>query len=365
MSALADSRSPDPEVRYRAAMALGDQPGEASEQRLVELLSDDGVVEVEPADFMRDEPVYGYVAHVAMQSLVQLRAWRTLLDAVPRVDASTARSCLHHVISAGAELATWSDEELARLIERAVEHGLPGPTIGDACAERDLAPRARGLAPEAFWRLRLVDHPIPSKRAAALARLATLVEDRAAFALEVVELLRSPDETMRKTAAGVLARLPPVLPDAVVHALATSELVRTLDDLLGALARHGAPAAALVPLCLEMLQQPRLGDHVVTIATDLENRRWRRAAQALVALGPAAAAARPILVERLLASDETMSIQGSFRGRLFDALGGVEQARAEVEPAIAAALASGDARRVRIATEVARWLAPAQGARTS
>jgi hypothetical protein len=75
-----------------------------------------------------------------------------------------------------------------------------------------------------------------------------------------------------------------------------------------------------------------------------------------VALGPAAASARPALLQRLLSIDETMSLQGSMRKWLIHALGGRTGVLAELEPGIETLERSGEPRQVKRAEELRRWL---------
>jgi hypothetical protein len=354
--ALARSRSTDALVRLQATHELASIEGAEAETRLAELMLDETEVETEPADFMREEPVTEVIANAAYSGLLHRRAYRTLLAWAPRAPGWLARNCAYSVATAGMQLLDFSDAELETMVALAVEQKLDPYTLAVAKFEQAFIPRARSLPPEALWHARLTEHPRPEARAAALVQLAKFTIDPVTFVPEVIHALQTGDAPMKKAAAQALGLLPKSLPEDVVAMLAASDAVREVDGLLKVLTRYDAAAPALTRLCLEMLQQRKIGDYVVTIAELRDDRRYRLAAEALVALGSAAASARPVLLERLLTIDETMSLQGSLRKWLIHALGGRKGLLAELEPGIETLERSGEPRRVKRAEELRRWL---------
>lgn len=131
------------------------------------------------------------------------------------------------------------------------------------------------------------------------------------------------------------------------------------------LAKYGADAAALVPLCLEMLQHEKIGDYVPWMPQgSLDDRRWRLASESLVLLGEAAASAREALVERLLATNEQASLLGSLRSRLLDALGDPARLLAEIEPRLDQLAASADVVEANRGRQIRQHLESRLGRRT-
>lgn len=262
--------------RYQLACSLRD-PSPASVRQLVELLVDDARCVLHEAPAPYDvEPTYGRVAEAAHDSLVAMLpvALPWVVDALPSTTPDQARALLA-VIDAAPIAQRMALPDDAHAIIAAAAERVDEQHASAARFERDLA--RRGIAdPEAFWRAWLAH---PTRAFAALYDLEKLADDKAAFALELARA--TDDPRLRMTAAFLLARMPPLLPADVVQRLAASSLPREHDEIVPALARHGAAAAALVPLCIEMLENEPLGDDE---SWNRRHLRWDRATEALVAL---------------------------------------------------------------------------------
>jgi len=290
------TRGVDVFERYELARALRDQPSIASVRSLVELLVDDGRCVLHEAPAPYDvETTYGHVAEEARGSLVAMLpvALPWIVEVLPAASVEQTRELLGVIDSANiAHRIALPDDAHATIVaaaERVDEEGASAARF-----ERDVARQVRAgeLAdPERFWR-RWLAHP--TRAFAALYELEKLVPDKAAFALELARA--TDDPRLRSTAAYLLARLPPLLPPDVVQRLAASTLPREHDILVPMLARHGAPAAALMPLCLEMLENEPLADDESWNSRHL---RWDRATTALVALIDVV---DPVVLEPLLAA---------------------------------------------------------------
>jgi hypothetical protein len=267
--------------RYELARSLRSQPSLASVRRLVELLVDDGrcLIHEAPAPYAV-EPQYGNVDQEARESLVAMLpvAVPWIVELLPAASVEQASALLRVIDRLDiAQRIALPDEVHAAFVAAAerVDEGRASAVR----FERDFARRVRAgeLAdPERYWRAWLA-HPVHASTA--LYELEKLVSDKTAFALELARA--TDDPRLDFTAAYIRARLPPVLPPDVVQRLAASTLPRHHHDLAVMLARHGAPAAALVPLCLELLGNEPLADGESQNSRDV---RWNVATTALVAL---------------------------------------------------------------------------------
>lgn len=286
----------DPFERYELARSLRDQPSLASVRRLAELLVDDGRFVINEAPAPYDvETTYGYVAEGARESLTAMlpAALPWIVELLPMVRIEQVRALLG--VLDGVDIARrmkLPDDAHATIVVAALR--VDEVRASAARFERELASRVRAgelAEPELFWRAWLAH---PTRGFSALYELEKLVPDKAAFALELAGA--TDDLRLRSTAAFLLAPLPPLLPPDVVRRLAASALPREHDVLVPMLARHGAPAAALVPLCIELLANEPLSDDESWNGRHL---RWDRATTALVALIDVV---DPISLERLLAA---------------------------------------------------------------
>lgn len=342
----------DVRERYALARSLAETPGKASAKRLIALLHDeesyfldDGV-----ALFDRDptEVFVWEAARDSLASMVQV-AWPDIVEELERI----------RVRSAGLDVAPPDDDRAARRLLGILEalspeqrSALPWSahqSIVGVIAELGLREFAETAAwesdhaggdpaQEAFWRTRLGEHPDSLEREHALLQLTQVAADKAGLVQELVQQLEG-------GAGGTIVRAMDRLPlsPEVVRRLASSDLPRKHSALVKVLAKYGADAAALVPLCLEMLQHEKIGDYVPWMPQgSLDDRRWRLASESLVLLGDAAASAREALVERLLATNEQASLLGSLRSRLLDALGDPARLLAEIEPRLDQLEASAD-----------------------
>jgi hypothetical protein len=337
------------EARYRRAEQLGDVPTEDAARELIAMLADDGEVMIDEGCSVYDvEPTYAHVASAARDSLAKITrvVWPVLVEALPTATPSIAYTLL------GLFRHVTPEERVAlpaAVLDRLAEHDRAWAW------ERDFARRvhARELAtPAAFWRARLA-HPTSDERERALRTLVDIAHDKAALAREVAGWLDTDAPVPRMALFGALHRLP--LPPALVRELAASRHARAHVELAWLLAHHGEPAASLVPVLADMLDFDEPARWMP--ASELENRRWKLAVEALAKLGPLAAAARPVLVDRLLARSETASLLGSLRSRLLDALGDPEALLAEIEPRLRQLEASTNVVEKNRAAEIRRWIA--------
>jgi hypothetical protein len=267
--------------RYELARSLQGQPSIDSVRKLVELVVDDGRFVINEAPAPYDvETTYGYVSQAAYDSLVAMlpAALPSLFELLPTASTEHVRAMLRLIDGVDvAQRMSLADDAHATIV--AAAERVDPAWASAARFERDIAGavRAGELAdPERFWRAWLAH---PTRGFAALYELEKLVLDKTSFALELARA--TDDPRLRFTAASVLARFPPVLPPDVVQRLAASTLPREHDLLIPMLARHGAPAAALVPLCLERLQNEPLAEDESWNSRHL---RWDRATTGLVAL---------------------------------------------------------------------------------
>lgn len=282
--------------RYGLARALRDDPSFASVQRLVGLLVDDGRFVAHEAPAPYDvETTYGHVAEAAHESLVAMLpgALPWIVESLPAASMKQVAALLGVIDGVDiAQRMTLTDDAHATIV--AAAERVDETRASAARFERDVARRVRAgeLADrESYWRAWLAH---PTRAFAALYELEKLAPDKAAFALELARA--TDDPRLRSTAAVLLAQLPPLLPPDVVQRLAASTLPREHHVLVPMLARHGAPAAALVPLCLELLENEPLADDESWNSRHL---RWDRATTALVALIDVV---DPVLLEPLLAA---------------------------------------------------------------
>jgi len=323
----------DARARYAAAEALANEPSAEAARRLVEMLTDDGSYELDDGIALFDrDPTTVCVYEAARDSLAKMPAiaWPAILAALPTATEGAAGR-MFYVLDrlTGEQRAALPPEAHDAIVEQTRKRR-PDMLAG-ATWERDFARRAHELPDaETFWRARTV-HPNGAERVAAYRRLAQVVTDHAAFVRELVDLLIEHPSAMWLVVE-LFDQLPPSLPPADVRALAASELPREHPILLPVLARYGEPAAAIIPICLDLLQQRRLGDGVDWIANEGDRKRWLPASRALAQLGDVAAPVRAQLVERFLSIDETMSLHGSLMCFVMDALGG-DRARLEAETA--------------------------------
>ena len=336
------AREVDARDRYMRAQALGTQPNDASVQELIAMLSDDGSYELDDGcAFFERDPTVLYVSEAARESLVGIaqRAWPLIVDALPGATATNVAALIEAIDHLSPEqraaLPPSAHDAIVSAVERfAYECHRFSKT---AAWERAFAQRVQSgeLAEhEAFWRARMSEHPLSDARDHALLRLVRIATDKDALARELVGWLESdkyPWYPMSwDTVIGALHELQ--LPPDLVQRLATSSLPRKHQSLVIVLARYPEAATALVPVCVDMLQHKKIGDYTPWMPeSPLDERRWRIAADALVAFGPHAASVRPVLVERLLATNEQMSLMGSLRSRLLDVLGDPVALLAEIE----------------------------------
>jgi hypothetical protein len=282
--------------RYELARSLRDQPSLASVRQLAELLVDDGRFVLHEAPAPYDvETTYGHVADAARESLVAMLpvVLASIPELLPAVSIEQVRALLGVIDGVDiAQRMTLPDDAHAAIV--AAAERVDDARASAARFERDFARRVRAneLAdPESYWRAWLAH---PTRAFAALYDLEKLVPDKAAFSLELARA--TDDPRLRSTAAYLLSRLPPLLPPDVVKRLAASTLPREHDVLVPMLARHGVAAAALVPLCLELLDNKPLGDDESWNSRHLQ---WDRATTALVALIDVV---DPVALEPLLAA---------------------------------------------------------------
>lgn len=329
----------DAEARYARAQALASQPSEQAARELIAMLDDDEPVMIDEGFSVYDvEPTYAPVSSAARAALAQIAhaGWPVIVEALR--GPAHASALLH-------ALARLAPEQRAALPPAAFDvivDKATGAERAEWAWERELAARAGELGAEAFWWARVDGHPSEHHREHALRRFAEITPDQGALVRELVAWLERPRAPFSVDAILAALRTLP-LPATVVRALAGSDLVRRHPVLAGVLAPYGEPAAAIVPVCVDLLQHDKIGDYVPwTPQSPLDDRRWRLASEALIALGEHAAPARPVLVDRLLATNEQMSLQGSLRRRLVDALGDSGALLAALGPRIDALAASDD-----------------------
>ena len=318
----------NPEARYRRAQELGDVPTEDAARELIAMLDDTGEVMIDEGCSVYDvEPTYAHVASAARESLAKLArvVWPVFVEMLPGASPEVAR------VLRGLLRGLTPEERVA----------LPPALLDDLAAdavsqrewtwERDFALRVRRreiATPEAFWRARLDGHPEEGERVRALGKLVEIAADKAALAREVFGWLEVGAPVGRMTAHQALQRLS--LPDDVARAL-VPVFVAMLD--------YGAPDRWMPE-------------------SELESRWWPVAVAGLAHVGPAhAAAVRPVLVERLLARNEMMSLLGSLRSRLLDALGDPQALLAEIEPRLQQLEASENVVERNRAAEIRRYSA--------
>lgn len=344
----------DARGRYAHAEALGRAPSEEAASQLVEMLGDDGAYDLDDGIALFDrEPTTVYVHEAAVAALAAMPAFagRAIAAALPAATEPTVRRMFDVLDRLAGDHWAALPIEAHDVFVAQTERWRPR-RLAAATWERDFARRAPELADaEAFWRAR-TRHCDGQQRVDAYRRLAQVVTDHAAFVRELVDLLIE-HESATWLVAELFAQLPPTLPPSDVRALAASGLPRAHPILLPVLARYGEPAADIIPICLELLQQRRLGDDVDWIANESDGRRWKPATQALRQLGDVAAPVRPILIERLLATNEVMSLHGSLISALCDALGDWQQLEAELAPRLQALREGGPVERRR-AEEIQR-----------
>ena len=343
----------DARARYAAAEALANEPTPEAARRLVEMLADDGSYELDDGIALFDrDPTTVYVHDAALASLATMPsiAWPAIIAALPSATEATGRRMFHALDKLPAEERAALPAEAHDVIVEQARRLWPERHAG-AAWEREFATRDFADA-EAFWRARTL-HPSGNAKVEAYRRLAKVVADHAAFVRELVDLLIE-HPTATWLVAELFDQLPPSLPATDVQALAASDLPRQHPILLPVLARYGASAAGIIPTCLALLQQRRLGDGVDWIANEDDRKRWLPASKALALLGDVAAPVRAQLVERFLSIDETMSLHGSLMSFVMDALGDPARLEAEAADRVRALRASTNPVERRRAEEIQR-----------
>lgn len=229
------------------------------------------------------EPTVDRLSNAIRRSLGKMPALAAsaIVDALPDATTARARASLAMLFELPIEIrVALSDDDHATIegVARVV-----GPNEeAQARFERAFAQRVRSgeLADrEAFWRAWLAH---PTRASKAMFELADVVADKAAYARELAGLLvRGAQLRFASSIGFILEKCPPSLDADTVRALASSGLPRNNPELIAPLAAHGAPASALVPVCLEMLQHGPVEEDE---SWNSRHVRWRRATNALIAL---------------------------------------------------------------------------------
>jgi hypothetical protein len=365
-TALERTWSDDAPTRYAAAVALADEPGAAAAERLVALLDDDTSVCTDEGMSVYDvDPTYRPVS-AAFEALQRMgpHAW----PAMAKVWSGASLRARDHMV----RVLPWLPlEERLRLPDdafAALEAHVGASALSSVVFERALALRLRDGAvkdsalrdPEALWREVFDHHPNLYDRGRALVRFARVVTDPVVAARELHALLATPARAPRSDVLAAMLALPTVLPASLVRELVASPLVRQAPELWGWLARHGAAGHGVIPLCVEALQPSMAGGRPSWIGTTLDDRRWRLASAALTACGPLTPDVRATLLQRLVTTNETASLQGSLRSRLCELLGDLDRVEQDLAPQLEAMEHSGDpvdmerARQLRLRFQIAR-----------
>lgn len=270
--------------RYRFAESLERRPSEATARQLIAMLAETEELTLSEAPAPYDvEPVYGRVAEAARISLQRMPAFGVpaIIEALPSATVDIARVLFAILNDAPVEQRMALPDEAHAAIESAAQK-LGPRDAAHARFERDFARRVRAgelPTPEAFWRAWLAH---PTRALVSIYELGGLVEDRAAFARELASWFDHPELGKYPLAlCSALAKLPDLLPEETVRALASSEHPRRQQELVPILAAYGEPAAALVPLCIEMLRNEPLEEDERWSSRHV---RWERATKALVDL---------------------------------------------------------------------------------
>ena len=249
------------------------------------MIGDDQEVTLDEGCSVYDvDPTTDRVSNAVRGSLQKMPALaaRAIVDAL--ATATTARAgalltMLFSDLSIETRMALSDDDHAT--IERVAQ--AVGPReAAQASFERVFAQRLRAgeLADrEAFWRAWMA-HPTRSSKA--FFELHDIVADKATFAREIAGMLvRGEHADVAGSICFLLERCPPSLDIQTVRTLAASELPRAHHELITALAAHGGPARALVPLCLEMLAREPVEEDE---SWNSRHVRWRRATNALIDL---------------------------------------------------------------------------------
>jgi HEAT repeat protein len=247
----------------------------------------------------------GPSAHVHLQvdaagPRAELR--RLALQAREPDDDPPARRTERLALQLGAALPRWED---------------PRQRVSVLMAIARLGAGAAAAAP-AVTRA-LTDDPEAYVRVAAANTLGELGPDAREATSALTRSLRSDDASLRLAAATALGRLRPdgaATVTALIASLSDGEH-RVRRAAVQALGEVGPPAAQAVPFLVDLLRPPgdsmvpdaaealgKIGDSVavtplIEVLSRSEGNHWVAAAKALGRLGPGAAAAAPLLLERL------------------------------------------------------------------
>lgn len=270
--------------RYRHAEALGDTPTQGAARSLVAMIGDDAEVVLDEGFSVYDvEPTVDRVSSAVRGSLRKMPALaaRAIVDALPAATTARAAALLTVLYDLPIEIRTAQSDLDHAIIEHAARAVGPNEE-SQARFERAFSRRVRAgeLADrEAFWRAWLAH---PTRASKAFFELHDIVADKAEYARELAAMLLRGEHLRYASSIGyVLEQCPASLHFKTVEALAASDLPRAHPELLTALAAHGPPAAALVPLCIEMLGRDPVEEDE---SWNSRHVRWRRATNALIEL---------------------------------------------------------------------------------
>lgn len=300
----------------------------------MELLSDEGVFH-ELRSLSSDDDEW-FVATAAREALEQMPS--VALPILLARPAGREHSIVGVLFRLRAEERLSLDDATFEVLLGVLERAVP-TMLATWRWERDFATRVRSGAfasTEAMWRARYAEHPDEHERGEAIHGLVEASSAPAALAEEMATLLTTTtSSTFIHHAGRAISSLPPVLSAPTVERLVAG-LARgrgQAEYLLAGLARHGAPAAGLVPYCLALLT-PRPG-HMHGLASEW---KWREASRALALLGDVAAPARPTLLDRLIDS----APPSGFHEHLLVALGDRAAVAEALEARLRDATAAGD-----------------------